>query len=128
MQPTLSKKAPFNTLLVFPQILALSNYDSLCNFLSLPPFSLFYKNYLPLPHKKNNNQSFSHTPRLYQLCLSFPIDLEGASNLLFSACHRVEEENKAKTRVFSKESLEVEHSFSKEHSDIDDLSSKDEDH
>lgn len=54
--------------------------------------------------------------------------LERASNLLFAAYHRAKEENKAKTRIFFEESSEVEYSYSKKDSDIDDLSSKYEDY
>lgn len=69
-----------------------------------------------------------HTAKPYQPCHSSPISSKGANNLLFAVCHKAEEENKAKTRVFSKENSDVEHSFSKEDSDVDDLSSKNEDH
>ena len=131
MQPTSSKRSRFNTHLVSPQTPASSNSSShhqlSNNFPSSSPLPLPYKNNNPLPYKENN-QPFLHTPKPYQPCHSSSIGSEGASNLLFAACRRAEKENEAKTGVFSEESSDVEHSSLEEDSDVDDLSSGDEDH
>lgn len=47
---------------------------------------------------------------------------------MFAAYHRVKEENKAKTRVFSKKSLEVEYNSLEKDFDINDLLSRNEDY
>lgn len=141
MQPSPSKRVRFNTSLISPHTPASSNYSfhhQLSGYFSSSPLlPLLYKNNNPLPYKENN-QLFLHTLRPYQPCCSSPIrpyqphhsspiGSKRISNLLFAAYHRAEEENKAETGVFSEDSSEVEHSSSK-NSDIDDLSSEDEDH
>ena len=103
MQPAPSKRARFNTPLVSPPAAAASNYGSYYSsqFLLLPP--------LPLPYKNSSAlcQPFLHAPRPYQPHLSSPIGLEGASHLLFAACRRAEEENKAESGVIPEEESEV---------------------
>ncbi len=87
----------------------------------------FYKNNNLLSYK-NHNQPFLYAPRLYLPCQSSLKALEKTSNLLFLAYYKVEEENKAKIRLFSEKSLEIAYSFSNKNSNINILFSKDEDH
>lgn len=125
------KRVQFNTFLVSPQKLALNNYSShhqlSNNFLSSLSLLSPYKNNNRLPYKENN-QPFLYAPKLYQPHHISPIGLEGASNLLFTTCCRVEKENKAEIGVFSKESSDVNYSSLEKDSDVNDLSSGDEDH
>lgn len=121
MEPTPSKRAQFNTPLVSP---ASSNYGShhSSHFPSSPP--------LPLPHKNSyfSTKPFPHAPKPYQPRQSSPIGSEGTSNLLFAACRRAEEENKAETGDILEENLEVDHTSSEEDSDADSLLSEDDDY
>ena len=103
MQPTSSKRAQFNTPLVSLPVAASSNYGShhSSQFPSLP--------LLPLPYKKSFalSQPFLHISKPYQPRPSSFIGSKGASHLLFAACCRAEEENKAKTGVIPEEKSEV---------------------
>lgn len=100
MQPILSKKIRFITLLISLQVVALRNYDFyyLYYFSLLSPF-FFYKN---LPFKL-----FLHTPKPYQPYQSFFISSKRANNLLFIAFYKAKKENKTKIRVFLEKSLEI---------------------
>ena len=66
-----------------------------------------------LPFKKLVSISIPHRPFCFlikwstRLWQNSPIGLEGASHLLFAACCRAEEENKAETEVILEEVLEV---------------------
>ena len=130
MQPAPSKRARFNTPLVSPPAAASSNYGShhSSQFPSSPP--------LPLPYKNSSAlcQPFLYALRPYQPRPSSPIGSEGASHLLFAACRRAKEENKAETGVIPEEKFEVDanktylHSSSEDSGlDIDSLSSSSED-
>lgn len=73
-----------------------------------------------------------HTPQPYQSHLSSFIGSKIASNLLFTACHRVKEENKTKTSIILEEESEVDvnkaylysfFKFENSNLDVDSLSS-----
>lgn len=127
MQPTLSKKAQYSTTLRFLLAAPLSNYGFYYSsqFLSLFSPFLFYKNLSVF------NQTFLHILRPYQPHSNSLIGSEKASHLLFTACRRAKEENKAETGLLKKSS-KVDaneaylHSSSKDLSlDVNSLSSKD---
>lgn len=130
MQPTLLKRIRFNTPLVSLPAATSSNYGShySSQFPSSPPLPLFYKKSSTL------SQPFLHASKPYQPRPSSPIGSKGVSHLLFAACRRAEEENKAKTGVIPEKESEVDaneaylYSSSEDSNlDIDSLSSSSKD-
>lgn len=130
MQPTPSKKAWFNTPLVFLPALASKNYDSyqsgskssyqrlLSNFPLLPPIFFPFKIWFA-----------STWPVLRPYWQSSLIGSEKASHLLFTTCCRAEEENLAEVGVILEEDLDVKTNemyfhFSFQNSNVDSSSSK----
>lgn len=140
MQLTPSKRARFNTLMQppqtpnvdrpFHQISSSSGGKGSSNFPSSPP--------LPLPlhfeRTSTTRPSCSRIERPSKARQSSPIGSEGASNLLFAACRRAEEENEAETGVIPEEASEndandnyIQSSPEDSDSDVDGSSSEDED-
>ena len=115
MQPTLSKKTRYNTLIQPPQTPNIdrsfhqnsssSGEKRSSNFLSLSLFPLPFEKLVSIstPHWTSDS-SIEWASRPWQSLL---IGLEGPSHLLFATCCRAEEKNKAETGVILEKALEV---------------------